>query len=174
MKKNIINSSLIPVARKEDLVIQELQDEILVFDIKTSKAHCLNTTASAVWKYCDGNNTISDISELFKIQTGANVPDNLIWLAIDQLNERELLEEKFESKFAGQNRREVLKKIGLVTVIALPIVASITAPTAALAVACSGVVSTSVECSACPPGTPCNINMDAMIGMCAAGACSGD
>ncbi len=173
MEKNIMNSSLIPVARKEDLVIQELQDEILVFDIKTSKAHCLNQTASRVWKYCDGKNTISDINELFKIRTGANVPENLIWLAIDQLNERELLEEKIETEFAGQNRREILKKIGLATVIALPIVASITAPTAALAVACSGVVT---SCLGCDNGTPCDVDGDMTIGMCAGngGFCNGD
>jgi hypothetical protein len=168
-----MNSSLIPVARKENLVIQELQEEILVFDIKTNKAHCLNPTASTVWKFCDGKNTVSDINELFKIRTGANVPENLIWLAIDQLNERELLEEKFETKFAGQNRREVLKKIGLATVISLPIVASITAPTAALAVACSGVVT---SCLGCNNGTPCDVDGDMTIGMCAGNGafCNGD
>lgn len=173
MNKTIMNSTIMPVARTEDLVIQELRDEILVFDTKSNKAHCLNQTAAKVWKFCDGKNTISDINELFKIQTGANVPENLIWLAIDQLNERELLAEKFEKSLAGQNRREVLKKIGLATVVALPIVASITAPTAALAVACSGTVT---SCLGCPNGTPCDVDGDMVIGMCAGNGslCNGD
>jgi hypothetical protein len=164
-----MNSFQFPVARKSDLVIQELQEELLVFDLKTNKAHCLNETASAVWKLCDGRNTVDDIARTFKMRTGADVPENLIWLAIDQLNDKNLLENKLEAKFAGQNRREVLKKIGLAGVIALPIVASITAPTAALAVACSGVVS---DCTGCDDGTPCDVNGDGTIGTCQVQVCN--
>lgn len=148
-----MKDSVIPVAREIDLVIQELEDEVLVFDLKTNKAHCLNQTASTVWKFCDGKNTVSDINKLLEIETGAKIPENLIWLAIDQLNERELFEERFEARFAGQSRREILKKIGLVTVVSLPVVASITAPTAVMATACSGTVS---NCTGCPNGTPCS------------------
>lgn len=168
-----MNDSLIPVARKDDLVIQELKDEVLIFDTRTNKAHCLNRTAAAVWMFCDGQNTVSDISKFLEKENGAKISENLIWLAIDQLNERELFEEKFETKFAGQNRREMIKKIGLAAVVALPIVASITAPTAALAVACSGTVS---SCLGCANGTPCDVNMNGMIGMCVAngGSCNGD
>lgn len=161
-----------PLARNSELVIQELQDEILVFDMKTSKAHCLNQTASTVWKYCDGKNTVSEIRRLMEIHSGSKIPENLIWLAIDQLCERELFENRIEEKFAGQNRREVLKKIGMATIIALPLVASITAPTAALAVACSGVVTSCVGCS---PGVRCDENgAGGPVGMCAGGTCIGD
>ncbi len=166
-----MKNSLIPVARKADLVIQELQDEILVFDTKTNKAHCLNDTASTVWRFCDGKNSVSDINDLIEIQTGAKVPESLVWLALDQLSEKELLEDKVEGISAGQNRRQVLKKIGLASMVALPIVASLTVPTAALAVACSGVVTT---CVGCADGTPCDVDMDTVVGMCLAGACAGD
>ncbi len=161
-----------PLARKNELVIQELQDEILVFDMKTNKAHCLNQTASTVWKHCDGKNTVSEINRLMEIHSGSKIPENLIWLAIDQLGERELLDNRIEEKFAGQNRREVLKKIGLATVVALPLVASITAPTAALAVACSGLVT---SCVGCNPGVSCDENGGGgPIGMCSGGNCVGD
>ena len=167
-----IYSPHMPVARKGELVIQELQDEILVFDIKTNKAHCLNQTASKIWKYCDGKTSISEIRRLLEIQTDSQIPENLIWLAIDQLNERELLENRFAEKFAGQNRREILKKIGLATVVALPLVASLTAPTAAMAVACSGLVT---SCVGCRNGTRCDTNgPGGPVGMCAAGNCIGD
>ena len=95
----------------------------------------------------------------------------MIWLAIDQLNEKNLLTEEMPRKYEGQNRRQVLKKIGLASVIALPIVASITAPSAALAVACSGIVTT---CIGCNDGTPCDSDMDTVVGMCVAGICAGD
>ena len=166
-----MNSSQIPVARREGLVIQEMSEEVLVYDLDTNKAHCLNQTAAFVWKSCNGKNSVAGILESLETQTGSKVSEDLIWLAIDQLNERNLLDEKISQKFAGQNRREVLKKIGLASVVALPIVASLTAPTAALAVACSGTVT---NCVGCPDGTPCDVDMDTIIGMCLAGACAGD
>lgn len=159
--------SLNPVARKNDLVIQEMQDEVLVFDIQTNKAHCLNQTASSVWKYCDGTNTVAEIRSLLESQSGSAVSEDLVWFAIDQLSERELLETKLENKFAGLNRREVLKRVGLAAVVALPIVASITAPTAAFAVACSGTVT---SCVGCNDGTPCMVG--GSPGMCLGGACN--
>ena len=163
-------NSLYPAARKAELVIQELQDEILVYDTKKNKAHCLNRTASAIWKFCDGKNTVSEINHLMEIRTGAKIDEDLIWLAIDQLIERDLLENELTAKFAGENRREILKKIGLAAVVSLPIVASITAPTAARAIACSGIVTSCVGCN----GARCDFNMDGMIGMCAGGGCVGD
>lgn len=166
-----MNNPQIPNARKDGLVIQELSNEVLIYDLKTNKAHCLNQTAAFVWKACDGRNSIGEIINDFEKQTGGKVSEDFIWLAIDQLNEKNLLDEELAPKFAGQNRREVLKKIGLASVIALPIVASLTAPTAALAVACSGTVT---NCVGCPDGTPCDVDMDTIIGMCLGGACAGD
>jgi hypothetical protein len=146
-----------PIARKAGLVIQEMPEEVLVFDMDTNKAHCLNETAAFVWKACDGKNTVTDISRMFGNQSGKSVDENLVWLAIDQLNENNLLEEAISANFNGQTRRDVIKKIGLAAVIALPIVSSLVAPTAALAVACSGTVTncTLPGGGVCNNGTPC-------------------
>lgn len=128
-----MNNLQIPVARKEGLVIQEMSDEILVYDLDTNKAHCLNQTAATVWKNCDGQNSVADISKIFGSQSGRAVDEDLIWLAIDQLNEKNLLAEEVTAKFAGENRREVIKKVGLAAVVALPIVTSLVAPKSAAA-----------------------------------------
>ncbi len=150
-----MNNSQRPIARKDGLVIQEMPDEVLVFDMETNKAHCLNETAAFVWKACDGKNSVTEISKLFGNQSGKPIDENLVWLAIDQLNENNLLEEKIQANFNGQSRREVIKKIGLAAVIALPIVSSLVAPTAAFAVACSGTVANCVSpAGTCDPGTP--------------------
>ncbi len=141
-----------PIARKEKLVVQETAEEVLVYDLETNKAHCLNQTAAYVWKNCNGINSVSDLADSFKTETGHNVPEDLIWLAIDQLNERNLLTKTAPLKFAGQNRRDVLKKIGMASIVALPLVASLTAPTAALAVACS---TGTTNCAGCNNGTVC-------------------
>ncbi|MBA2379038.1 MAG: PqqD family protein [Blastocatellia bacterium] len=128
-----MNSSQFPLARKNGLVIQEVPNEVLVLDLNSNKAHCLNETAALVWKSCDGNNSVSDIANLVKASKGAAVSDDLVWLAIDQLNESNLLEARVQAPFPGTSRREALKKIGLASMIALPIVASLAAPKSAMA-----------------------------------------
>lgn len=162
------NSQQRPIARKEGLVIQEMPDEVLVFDTETNKAHCLNETAAFVWKACDGTNSVAEITKLFGNQSGKSVDENLVWLAIDQLNENNLLAQELKANFNGQSRREVIKKIGLAAVIALPIVSSLVAPSAALAASCSGdnptcagpagPCPTSTPCTGCPSGVNCMCN----------------
>ena len=40
--KNPLN----PIARSNGLVVQEMPDEVLVYDLDSNKAHCLNETAA--------------------------------------------------------------------------------------------------------------------------------
>jgi hypothetical protein len=124
-----MNNSQVPVARKEGLVIQEMPEEVLVYDLDTNKAHCLNQTAAFVWKSCDGRNSVADITKLVGADSGTAVPEDLVWLAIDQLGEKNLLAHNLKADFNGSTRREVIKKIGLAAVIGIPLVASLTAPT---------------------------------------------
>jgi hypothetical protein len=160
-----------PTARKDGLVVQEMPDEVLVYDLNTNKAHCLNQTAAFVWKSCNGRNSVAEIKNLVEKNFGSPVTEDFIWLAIDQLNKDDLLQEKVNSKFAGVSRRDVIKKIGLASIVALPVVASLTVPTAAYAVGtCTGGCDTGNPCatgnctcrSTCPPGStnpgaPCTV-----------------
>ncbi len=162
-----MKDSQIPVARKEGMVIQEMPTEVLVYDLDTNKAHCLNQTAAAIWKSCDGKNTVTDISRLLAQTTGSPVQEEMIWLAIDQLNEKNLLETPIAPKFSGQTRREVIKKVGLAAVIALPLISSLAAPKAANAgsVCNTGAVCTSnAQCSSACQG--CQIPNGATSGTC--------
>ena len=52
-----------PLARKEGLVIQELPDEVLVYDLDRDRAHCLNQTAAFVWQRCDGRTSTVEIAD---------------------------------------------------------------------------------------------------------------
>jgi Coenzyme PQQ synthesis protein D (PqqD) len=134
-----MNSSRNPLARREGLVIQEMPEEVLVYDTNTNKAHCLNKTAAFVWKSCDGSHTINDIAGLMEKEFGTNVPDDLVWLAIDQLGKDDLLEVS-EIPAKGISRREVIRRIGIASVIALPVVASLVAPSSALAAVSCGCI----------------------------------
>ena len=130
-----MNNSQRPIARKSGLVVQEVPDEVLVYDLESNKAHCLNQSAALVWSSCEGNNSVSEIAKIVESQAGGKVTDDFVWLAIDQLSENNLLEKQVSSAFAGTSRREVIKKIGLASMIAVPVIASLVAPQSALAAA---------------------------------------
>ncbi len=153
----MINSQF-PTARKSGLVIQEVPDEVLVFDLESNKAHCLNNTAALVWKSCDGKMSVPEIAKFIGKQTGKTVGDDLVWLAIDQLDENRLLESTPESPLKGQTRREAIKKIGLASMIAIPVVASLVAPQSAMAnLSCTCLTSFACanDAALAPCGSPC-------------------
>lgn len=129
-------NSLMPIARKEGLVIQEMPDEVLVYDLETNKAHCLNRTAASVWKSCDGVSSITEIKTKLEKEFKTTLPEDFIWLALDQLSKDKLLEKEIETKISGMSRREVIKKIGFASMAALPVVAMLSFPQSALAVVC--------------------------------------
>src|SRR6185295_4072910 len=121
----------LPIARKDSLIVKELPDETLVYDTQRDKAHCLNSTAALVWKNCDGKRSVNDLRELIEKDAGVAVPEEMIWLALDQLESFDLLA-KTPSKPAsltGMNRRTLVKRIGFAAV-ALPVILSIAAPPA--------------------------------------------
>jgi hypothetical protein len=121
----------LPAARQERLVVQELPDEVLIYDLDRDKAHCLNQTAAFVWKHCDGRTTLSELHSHFETNFGAPVADEMIWLALDQLEKFDLLQERWNrpANLNRLSRRSVMRKIGLAAVIALPLITSIVAPT---------------------------------------------
>lgn len=135
-----MNNSKNPVARQSGLVVQEMPDEVLVYDMQSNKAHCLNRSAALVWKSCDGNKSVADIVREFD----GKVTEDFVWLAIDQLNENDLLESGMTPRFAGQSRRQVLKTIGLASMVAIPLISSLVAPQNALANLSCGCTSHSV------------------------------
>jgi len=159
-----MNNPQMPIARKEGLVIQEMPDEVLVYDMETNQAHCLNQTAASVWKSCDGVNSVTDITKKLEKEFKTTIPEDLVWLAIDQLSKDKLLEKEVETKISGLSRREVIKRIGFASMVALPVVAMLSFPQSALAVACPpsqqglqngcspGQLCCSGECVAAPAG----------------------
>ena len=145
----------IPLARKKSLVIKELPDETLVYDRERDKAHCLNSTAALVWKNCDGKRTITQLRELLEADADSPVPVEMVWLALDQLENFQLLDDAPLKQFhlAGMSRRSLVKRIGF-AVLALPLIISISAPPA------------QAQVSGLPPGACCQNPMACQSGSC--------
>jgi hypothetical protein len=142
-----------PNSRQSNLVVQEIESELLIYDLQINKAFCLNKTSALVWQFCDGTNSIAEIGELMSRNLKLNVSEEFVWLALDDLKKNGLLEksETFEINFSGLNRRQIVKKVGLASLIMLPIVTSVIAPTAAQAQ--SGGCPSNRFCNSLP-GTP--------------------
>jgi hypothetical protein len=158
---NRFMESYVPRARQEDLVIEGLGDETLVYDMRSHKAHCLNRTAALVWNRCDGRSTISEMSVALEIEFHLPVNSNVVWLALEQLGKAKLLSGRLPGSVSQQamSRRTVIKKIGLGAAVALPLVTSILAPTTA-------------EASTCRPSmAACTLNSQCCTNVCNSGLC---
>ena len=150
-----------PRARAEGVVVRELDEEVLVYDLNTHRAVCLNASAAAVWRLCDGRRTPSDIRRaLGKTDAGA-VPEEFVWLALEQLGRDGLLDARLPARpvaLAGLSRREMIRRVGLAAAVALPAVASIVAPTPADAASCLPSGSACSESAQCCSGSTCAAN----------------
>jgi len=133
--------SLTPTARREGLVIHELEDETLVYDRERDKAHCLNRTAALVWKYCDGSFTVDEIAKRVRTELQQEVEPKVVWLALTQLRRKHLLEESLTRASLGSNtfnrphisRRELAVRFGKAVLVALPLITTIAEPSTAAA-----------------------------------------
>ena len=94
-----------PRARKDHLVVKEMPDEVLIYDLQNDKAHCLNHTAALVWNYCDGRTSVATMTGRLKRELDIPVDERVVWLALDQLSRNNLLEEKavLPSLMGGMN-----------------------------------------------------------------------
>jgi hypothetical protein len=150
-----------PKSRDTELVVQELKDEVLVFDLHTNKAYCLNPTSTMIWNLCNGQSSVSDITEQLSKKLTQPVTDELVWLALDQFKKDDLLSngKDLEINFAGLSRRQVIRKIGFTSMLALPVISSLVAPTAVMAqsgAGSGGAVGqscTGAGVGSCDPGT---------------------
>ena len=150
-----------PRARKEGLVVQTLPDETLVYDLDRDLAHCLNQTATLIWNRCDGNNTTRQIARAVSDDLNHPVDERFVWVALDQLSRNHLLTDGATPPVTGMNRREVVKALAISAAVAVPVVASIVAPTPAqAATGCLGA------------GAPCSSSAQCCSGVCD-GSCIG-
>jgi len=155
------NSTIIqPKARQEVIISYPGSGETVLYDAKTNKAHCLNATAAFVWQQCDGTRTVRDIAQQFATQQQTAVDESLVWLALKQLDQARLLEDRIAvDQLAGVSRRSVLRNLGLAAAVALPVVASLLVPEAVNAGSCK------------PSGSPAKTGSECCSGWIRNGAC---
>lgn len=137
-----------PIARKENIVVQNADNETLVYDLNLNKAFLLNETSAFIWNLCNGEHDINQIRVQVEKKFKQSATEDFIWLAIDQLHKDSLMENfgELPNHFQGLKRREVIKRVGLATMISLPFITSITAPKAVNATSNATCIGDSDDC----------------------------
>jgi hypothetical protein len=104
-------------------MIETLDDELVVYEATTGRAHRLDPQAARVWRAADGHRTAVEIAAVAGIDIAP------VHAALDQLDAGGLLEPG-----AGTSRRAMLKRsaaFGASALVAVPVVETVLIPTAA-------------------------------------------
>src|SRR5437773_6723974 len=103
---------MLPRRRHKDLVIENLADETLVYDLKRHKGHCLNGTASRVWKLCNGRTTVPEMMARLERDLHMPVDEQVVWFALRRLDKAYLLRERLPSGLSERalSRRQLMRR----------------------------------------------------------------
>lgn len=151
-----------PMARLAHMVMSHVGEEVLVYDETTHAIHRLNPTSHLVWSLCDGTRSLPDLAQAASAALGTEVTDAVVRLALSQLASAKLLDGDLSlvQKEPRQSRRTVLRRLAIAGGVALPVLVSISAPTAVQAQSCLGL------------GTPCSSSAQCCLGLCGTTATS--
>lgn len=126
-----------PRARRNNIFAESLADETILYDKTNHKAHSLNKTVAMVWESADGEKSVDDIAGI--LHRGLGIPEDrsVVLLALEQLETAGLLDTSAELTEGAErpSRRQVARRLALVGASAalVPFVASVLAPTPAMA-----------------------------------------
>lgn len=131
-----MNDLIKPQARDRELVIHELPDEMLVYDLAAHKAYCLNRSAAIIWNLCDGNHTTAEMAGHLATALNAAENEEVVRLALDELEKCELLQTPIKNDKNAVverriSRRELTRRLGIAAAFSLPFISILIAPTAA-------------------------------------------
>lgn len=123
-----------PLARSERLIVEDFDDELVIYDLDTKVAHALNPLAAAVFIYADGSNTPAEIAGLASRKLDTEVSEAEVAEALSTLASVSLINvaEAVPAE-EGVSRRAALKVFAaagagtmLVSSVAAPVALGVT------------------------------------------------
>lgn len=114
--------------RRSDLDVRSIGDELTIFDASTGHFHALDAVSTRIWHRLDGVHSPSEIAR------SLNTPPEIIEYAVSELADRGLL--TGGPSATRKTRRDMVRMLsaaGLLGVVAIPTVGSITGASSALA-----------------------------------------
>jgi hypothetical protein len=123
-----------PCRIREQISIQQIGTETLVYDERRHLAFCLNESSSAIWHLANGDRSIIQIAAAASLQLKSQVNEELVMFAIKELQRDGLIQATPVAEGGKTiSRRAMLRRLGVGGAMLLPAVSAIVAPTAAQA-----------------------------------------
>ena len=72
----------LPQMRAHGLAIDDLPDEVLVYDLERHQAHCLNRSAALVWRSLDGKSSPAQVARRLSAEVDAAFTEDIVRLAL--------------------------------------------------------------------------------------------
>jgi hypothetical protein len=123
-----------PRSVRQQILMQRIGAELLLYDEARHMAFCLNATSRAVWSAADGERTVAQICEAASAELGQGVSEDLVYFAMAELRRDGLMETAaldLSDALPAISRRQMLQRLGVGGAMLLPVVAAIVAPKAA-------------------------------------------
>jgi hypothetical protein len=113
-----------PLARSEDLLVEGVGAETVIYDGRSKEAHCLSPLAAVVFDRSDGRTSLADLAGIASSHIGEPVDLGGVEEALAELAERDLMIAPADGD--GISRRELVRKTAVVTgtVWATPLILS--------------------------------------------------
>jgi len=109
----------LPIARHDDLVIERLPGETVVYDLRTHQVHCLNPAAVRAWELCDGSHTRKDLAEALQGEFNLPSDETVVDYVLTSLQKAALLPaHSLEAERTQVSRRAVMKRLTLAAGVA--------------------------------------------------------
>lgn len=144
-----------PMAKAAGLMVTEMDEDTLVYNLDNYRAVSLNQTAESIRKLCDGTRDVHAIASFVGVSEAVTAKVHR------DLDRNGLLEPGFDS-ITLLGRRKFLSSVAkgsAAAAAAVPIVLATTLPAAAQAASCL------------PKNTPCSFNSQCCSGDCKNGKC---
>jgi hypothetical protein len=111
---------MFPHARQDTLLIREMRDEIVVYDLERHQAHSLTRTAALIWRMCDGQTSVPELARRVEEELNTPIDERVVWLVLQRLEQANLLREAVSrpKEIAGMPRRQAIS-LGLAGAAAL-------------------------------------------------------
>ena len=117
-----------------NILVEELADETLVYDLHSHRAHTLNPTAAYLFQLADGTRTERELAELASDHFGEVATVDVVRIGLERLKRAGLVKWDGRAPTAeGMTRRQALAKLATVGIL-IPAVMTIVSPTPAQAV----------------------------------------
>jgi hypothetical protein len=122
------------VHRRDDVVVQEIDRETMVYDPLTAEFHLLHPLAAFVFRRADGQMPLARILDEARVTLGGELSSADMDVAVAELERVNLLRHPESVEVKRVTRRAMMQRLAAAAVLAVPLITTMAAPAAAMGV----------------------------------------